>query len=128
MRQKTSKKEYKMNVGENIRKWRELKGFQQKELADKLDISITALSNIETGISKPNTERLEDIADALEIEVNQLFVNPQQLFTFNNSPNSNGVYGTQHQHNNIDKSLYERMLSLMEKMTDYFTNKNKSVN
>jgi transcriptional regulator with XRE-family HTH domain len=121
MSKKHPNKEYKINVGENIRKWRELKGLQQKDLADKLDISLTALSNIETGVSKPNTERLEDVAEALNIEVNQLFINPQQLLTFKN--NTNSVYGTQHQHNNVDKTMYERMLILMEKMTDYFTSK-----
>jgi transcriptional regulator with XRE-family HTH domain len=122
MNKKHPEKEYKMKVGENIRTWRELKGLKQEDLASKLNISPTALSNIETGISKPNTERLEDIAEALEIEVGQLLVNPQQLFTFNNSPNSNGVYGTQHQHN-FDKTMLERMMLLMEKMTDFFTSK-----
>jgi transcriptional regulator with XRE-family HTH domain len=123
MSKKNPDKEYKMKVGENIRKWRELKGLQQKDLADKLNISITALSNIETGVSDPNTQRLEDIADALEIEVSQLLTNPQQMFTFNNSPQSNGlIYGTQHQHN-YDKTMLERMMLLMEKMTDFFTAK-----
>ena len=67
---------------------------------------------------------LEDIADALEIEVSQLLINPQQLFTFNNSPNSNGVTGTQHQHN-VDKDLLDSLMGVMEKMTAFFTSPNK---
>ena len=102
--QNKKNKEYKMKVGDNIRTWRELKGLKQVDLAQRIDISPEALSNIENGVSKPNIERLEDIADALEIEVSQLLINPQQLFTFNNSINNNGVYGTQHQHN-VDKDL-----------------------
>ena len=113
-----------MNVGENIRTWRELKGLKQVDLAQRIAISPEALSNIENGVSKPNIERLEDIADALEIEVSQLLINPQQLFTFNNSPNSNGVYGTQHQHN-VDKDLLDRLMGVMEKMTAFFTSPNK---
>jgi transcriptional regulator with XRE-family HTH domain len=125
MNKKHPDKEYKMKVGENIRIWRDLKGLKQVDLAKKIGISKEAMSNIETGESKPNIERLEDIADALEIELTQLFVNPQQLFTFNNSPNSNGVYGTQHQHN-FDKSIVDRMMDVMEKMTAFFTSKHPS--
>lgn len=116
-------KEYKMKVGENILYWRKLKGIKQDDLAKKIGISATALSNIENGSSKPDIERLEDIADALEIEINQLLTNPQQLFTFNNGPQSNGViYGSNTQHT-VDKTMMERMMLLMEKMTDFFTAK-----
>jgi transcriptional regulator with XRE-family HTH domain len=124
MPNKKTNKEYKIKAGENIRTWRELKGLKQIDLAQRIDISPEALSNIENGISKPNLEWLEDIADALEIEVSQLLINPQQLFTFNNSPNSNGVYGTQHQHN-FDKDLLDRLMFVMEKMTTFFTKAKK---
>lgn len=113
-------KQYKIKVGENIRIWRELKDLKQFDLAQRIKISPEALSNIENGISKPNIERMEDIADALEIEVAQLLVNPKQLFTFNNSPNNNGVHGTQHEHN-FDKDLLDRLMNVMEKMTAFFT-------
>lgn len=77
---------------------------------------------MENGISKPDIERIEDIAEALEIDVSQLLINPQNLFTFNNNPNSNGVYGTQNQNNN-DRKLLDKMMEVMEKMTLYFTSK-----
>jgi transcriptional regulator with XRE-family HTH domain len=125
MNKKHPDKEYKMKVGENILYWRKLKGIKQEDLADRVGISPTALSNIENGVSKPDIERLEDIADALEIEVSQLLTNPQQMFTFNNSPQSNGViYGTNTQ-TNIDKDLLDRVISVMEKITSYFTNNSK---
>lgn len=40
---------------------------------------------------------LEDIEDALEIEIHQLLHSPQNFYTFNNNPNSNGgtIHGTQ---------------------------------
>jgi transcriptional regulator with XRE-family HTH domain len=83
------------------------------------------LSNIENGVSKPDIERLEDIADALEIEVSQLLTNPQQMFTFNNSPQNNGViYGTNSQHN-VDKDLLNRLTTVMEKITTFFTSNKK---
>ncbi len=112
-----------LKIGENVRIWRDIKGIKQEELAKRIGISPTTMSKIENNDEKEiKVSRLKDIAEALEIEVSQLMVNPQQLFTFNNSPNSNGVYGTQHQHN-VDKTMLERMMLLMEKMTDFFTSK-----
>lgn len=88
--------------------------------------SPTALSNLENGNSKPDIERLEDIAIALGIDLNQLLLNPQQLISFhNNSPQSNGIiYGSNTQQN-IDREIVERILSVMEKLSDYFTKKTK---
>jgi transcriptional regulator with XRE-family HTH domain len=117
------KNESKLKIGENIRIWRDIKQIKQEELAQKIGVSTATMSNIENDSEDEiKVSRLKDIANALEIELTQLFVNPQQLFTFNNSPNSNGVYGTQHQHN-FDKSIVERMMDVMEKMTAFFTSK-----
>ncbi|MFZ1304344.1 MAG: helix-turn-helix transcriptional regulator [Ferruginibacter sp.] len=123
MPNKKTNKAYKIKVGENIRTWRELKGLKQVDLAKRIAISPEALSNIETGVSKPNIERLEDIADALEIEINQLLVNPQQLFTFNINPGSNVLQHPQNQ--NFDKDLLDRLMYVMEKMTTFFTSPNR---
>jgi transcriptional regulator with XRE-family HTH domain len=120
------KNESKLKIGENIRIWRDIKQIKQEELAQKIGVSTATMSNIENDSEDEiKVSRLKDIANALEIELTQLFVNPQQLFTFNNSPNSNGVYGTQHQHN-FDKSIVERMMDVMEKMTAFFTSKKPS--
>lgn len=112
-------KHYKIKVGENIRTWRELKGLKQLDLAKRIDISPEALSNIENGISKPNIERLEDIADALEIEVPQLLVNPQHLLTFNKSPVNSAVQGSLPSPN-FDKDLLDRVMSVMEKIASFY--------
>lgn len=124
MPNKKTNKEYKIKVGENIRTWRELKGLKQVDLAKRINISPEALSNIETGVSKPNIERLEDIADALEIEINQLLLNPQQLLTFNNNPGSHVLQPLQNQQN-FDKDLLDRLMYVMEKMTIFFTSPNR---
>lgn len=54
-----------MNVGENIRMWREFKGLKQEDLAKRVDVEPCTLSKIENEKSLPNTHMLEDIADAL---------------------------------------------------------------
>jgi transcriptional regulator with XRE-family HTH domain len=117
MQNKKTNKEYKVKVGENIRTWRELKGLKQIDLAKRIDISPEALSNIETGVSKPNRERLEDIADALELEISQLLINPQHLLSVNNN-HKNASRDIQHNH---DNDLLDRLMLVMEKMTIFFT-------
>ena len=111
-------KNYKMNIGENIRKWREFKGLKQEDLAKRLDISPGALSKIENGITDTNTKMLEDIADVLEIEISELLMNPQNFFTFNNSPNSNGgtIHGPQNIYS-VDKDLLDKIITLIEKIS-----------
>lgn len=67
------KQEYKM-IGLNIAYYRKLKGMTQLQLAERVSISRTHMSNIEapnmhTSIS---LETLLDIADALEIPATSL--------------------------------------------------------
>jgi len=61
-------------LGKNIKKLRARRGLSQADLAEKADISITFLSNIERGIKFPLPDILSKLANALDIEVNQLFV------------------------------------------------------
>ena len=61
-------------LGKNIKIVRARRGLSQADLAEKADISITFLSNIERGIKYPLPNILSKIANALGVEVNQLFV------------------------------------------------------
>jgi len=123
MNKKYPNKQYKTKAGENILYWRRLKGLKQEDLAKRIGISTAALSNIENGVSKPDIERLEDIADALEIEVTQLLLNPQQLLSFNNNPGTSVLHNTPNQQS-FDKALLDRLMFVMEKMTTFFTSAN----
>jgi len=60
-------------LGRNIKKIRARRGLSQAALAEKADISITFLSNIERGIKYPLPNILSKIVNTLEIEVDQLF-------------------------------------------------------
>jgi transcriptional regulator with XRE-family HTH domain len=73
-------KEYKLKIGENARKWRDLRGMKQKDLADKMFLSESALSNIENDITVPNIHQVEDLADALNIDFVHLFCDPQEHY------------------------------------------------
>ena len=77
-----------VTLGKGIRFYRQQRQFSQATLAEKANISITFLSNIERGIKYPASETLSAIANGLDVEVSELFRN-------DNSPAE-------------DRNLYER--------------------
>ncbi|MDR2922773.1 MAG: helix-turn-helix domain-containing protein [Treponema sp.] len=58
---------------ENIKKYRNRRGWNQLFLAEKLDISSNFLSEIETGKGWVSPLTLVKLANALEIKVSELF-------------------------------------------------------
>ncbi|MCL2721514.1 MAG: helix-turn-helix domain-containing protein [Treponema sp.] len=60
-------------LGKNIKFFRFRKEFSQADLAEKADISITFLSNIERGLKFPKPDILTNIATGLDIDVFELF-------------------------------------------------------
>ncbi|MDR2257890.1 MAG: helix-turn-helix domain-containing protein [Treponema sp.] len=61
-------------LGKNIKILRARRGLSQADLSEKADISINFLSNIERGIKFPQPDMLSKIANALGVEVNELFL------------------------------------------------------
>lgn len=59
-------------IGQRIRKIRKAHGLSQEELAEKVDISTTHMSHIETGNTKLSLPVLVDIAAALEVRTDEL--------------------------------------------------------
>jgi transcriptional regulator with XRE-family HTH domain len=60
-------------LSRNIRLYRNRRSLSQADLAEKADISITFLSNIERGNKWPYPDTLVNIAKSLDIEVFELF-------------------------------------------------------
>lgn len=63
-----NRKERKM-IGKNIKQLRKARGLTQKELADKLGVTQSAVGNWEAGIRNPRAADLLNIAEALEVPV-----------------------------------------------------------
>ncbi|MCL2805468.1 MAG: helix-turn-helix domain-containing protein [Treponema sp.] len=67
-------------LSSNIKLYRNNHGWSQADLAEKADISINFLSNIERGIKWPYPETLVKIARALKVEEFELFrINKTQI-------------------------------------------------
>ncbi len=60
-------------VGTKIKHLRKARGLTQPELAEKIDRSVDALSNLERGVSLPNFETLERLSSELEVPVRDFF-------------------------------------------------------
>ena len=58
--------------GRRIRAFRRLKLIKQAELANKINVSITKLSQIEQGKRVPSEEQLEQIALVFDIKLEEL--------------------------------------------------------
>jgi transcriptional regulator with XRE-family HTH domain len=66
-----------MKIGTNIRKWRGIKQIKQKDLAHALQLSEAAISNIENDLTDVSLSQLEDISITLQLELEQLFMDPE---------------------------------------------------
>jgi len=58
---------------EKIREMRLLRGFTQRELADKLSVRQPSVAMWETGASMPRADRLPALARALNCRIGDLF-------------------------------------------------------
>jgi len=65
--------ELKTALGKNIKNLRVLRQYSQAELAEKADISIIYLSNIERGKKFPKPAIITQIAESLDVEIYELF-------------------------------------------------------
>jgi len=63
-----------VKLGQRIRALRRLKRVTQQELATRLDLSVTMLSNIERGLKEPSPQLLERIARELDVPREELFI------------------------------------------------------
>ncbi len=98
------------NIGIKIRKVREIKNIGQKYLADKLGISQSSYSDIESGKTKVSDQKLNQIATILEVDA-ETIKNFNDTIIFNSCVKS-GLYNT-YTTNSIDKihQLYEQLLN-----------------
>ncbi len=59
-------------IGQRIRKYRHLRNISQETLAEKIDISVTHMSHIETGSTKLSLPVLVKIAETLQVSTDEL--------------------------------------------------------
>jgi transcriptional regulator with XRE-family HTH domain len=66
-------------IGRRIRAYRKLKGYTQQGLAEALGVSVAVIGSVERGTRMPKKQLLQDIADVLNIEVEELLPSDRDL-------------------------------------------------
>ncbi len=80
---KGSREDGSTDVSAQLRQAREKAGMSLRELARRLDISASALSQIETGKSRPSVRTLYALVSELGLSMDDLFDNPKDEATAN---------------------------------------------
>ena len=94
-------------IGRNIRRNREMAEMKQEVLAQKLSITASALSQIETGKTDVSVDRIEQIATALNKSFFELITTPNHVGGI-----KNGITNNDMMNQNMD-SLIEKMNQLI---------------
>ena len=63
----------KKNISKNIGKYREAAGMSQKELAKRLDVVPSRISNWETGANCPTIDILFQVCEILSVSINDIY-------------------------------------------------------
>jgi transcriptional regulator with XRE-family HTH domain len=102
------------NIGDNIKKFRELKNITREQLAADLKMSLSNYSKIERGEIDLTISRIQEIATILEVDIAQVLnFDATQIF---NVSNNNLVQGlgakaeNMHFHGDDYKEKYIKML------------------
>lgn len=81
-----------MQVGQKIKKLRELKNFTQEHMAVSLNMTQSAYSKIETGETDISYSKLEKVAEVLQLRPEDIITFNEHL-VFNIMHNQNGQNG-----------------------------------
>lgn len=73
-------------IGSQIRKFRKLKNMSQEQLAEKIDISITHMSHIETGTTKLSLPVLVKLAEVLDVPSDAILFEDRKVYSQDKLP------------------------------------------
>ncbi len=117
-------------IGNNIKNIRELKNLTQEFVAEKLDISQSAYSRLESGETKISKEKLHQIAEVLEVKPEDIREFDSQRY-FNSVGDIEGNYsgsiivGLSREDVDTIKKLYEDKIVLLEELLNITKKENQ---
>lgn len=105
-------------IGNKIRRLRENKGFSQEDMAEKLQISRSAYSRIESGETNSWVNHIEKLCKELDMKVEDLLINSDNNIN-NNQDNASAVQANTQQDTHITiNHLSEKVIELYEERID----------
>jgi transcriptional regulator with XRE-family HTH domain len=106
------------DFGTKLRKLRELKGWQQKDMAEKLDIQQNTYSKLETGQVKLSMERFFQICDVYEMSPID-FLKFDESMVFNNHNQTGGNAA-----NVFVDNASEKLVAALQSQIEHLLNEN----
>ncbi|GAA4158228.1 hypothetical protein GCM10022217_19160 [Chryseobacterium ginsenosidimutans] len=103
-----------VQIGSKIRRLRENKGFSQEEMAERLQISRSAYSRIESGETNSWVNHIEKLCENLDIKPEDFFINSDNNIN-TNQDNASAVQTNTHHDTHITiNQLSEKVIELYE--------------
>ncbi|AZA58269.1 helix-turn-helix domain-containing protein [Chryseobacterium shandongense] len=119
-----------MSLGTKVRQYREAKRLSQDDLALRLDVTQSTISNIESDKSIPNSMLLKKIADELEVDINDLLNDSVNNIMSNNDFSDHAVAAV-NQYNPVfnmqSPELIESILKNQEQIALLIDSQNKLI-
>lgn len=118
-------------IGENIKKARIKAGYTQEKLAEKIDVSLSVISRLETGRTMVSVEKILRIARVLNAPIASIFEHSdditdkhplQEPVSSQNINISHIAESPADYANASDEELYQLIQQLPDKAKQYFKN------
>jgi transcriptional regulator with XRE-family HTH domain len=101
----------------NIKRRRELKGLRQQDMAEKLNMTVRSYQNLESGSTRLDLERLEQIAEVLEMPMEDFlrqegyYIHQEFKDGGNNGSGVHSGFGNENTYNyGAEKEIMEKLL------------------
>jgi transcriptional regulator with XRE-family HTH domain len=108
-----------LQLGQKIKKLRELKNFTQSHIASELGITQSAYSKMELGETEVSYSKLEKIAEVLGIAPEEIMTfNEQMIFNVMHNQTGNGFVVNKGFTEN-ERKLYEDQINLLKEEVTY---------
>lgn len=107
-----------LNIGENIRKFRELKNITREQMAAELGLSLSGYSKIERNETDLTLTRIQQIAEIMDIDISKILnFDASQIFNVsNNNHNVIQTIGTKAENMNFYPDEYkDKYIKILEK-------------
>ena len=113
-----------IEIGQKIKKIRELRNYSQDYMADRLGISQVSYSRIEKGQTKLDLERMQHIAAVLEVDPVFLMSFNDNMVFYNNSEHNQGGNIVNHYHTlaETERQTLLNRIQQLEKENDALRN------
>lgn len=120
------------NIGENIKKFRELKNLTRESIAAELDLSVSGYSKIERNEVDLTLSRIKQISEILGVDVSQILnFDASNIFNVSNNHTVQGLGAkaeTMHFHGDDYREKYIKLLEAENERLRELVNSQKAIN